>query len=116
LKQVLEQDPWVERASIGRRWPDTLVVRIVEQKPIARWGDVGFMNQRGEIVTVAEAASQLAHLPLLQGEVSDASLILRQYQDLVRLLRTRGLDVIALKSDAKKSWRMTLAGEVELVI
>lgn len=116
LKQVLEQDPWVERASIGRRWPDTLVVRIVEQKPIARWGDTGFMNQRGEIIQVSDAQTQLLSLPLLEGEVTDAGLILRQYQDLVRLLRTRGLDVIALKSDAKKSWRMTLAGDVELVI
>lgn len=116
LKQVLEQDPWVERASIGRRWPDTLVVRIVEQKPIARWGDTGFMNQRGEIIQVSDAQTQLLSLPLLEGEVTDAGLILRQYQDLVRLLRTRGLDVIALKSDAKKSWRMTLAGDVELVV
>ncbi len=115
LKAVLESDPWVEYAALGRRWPDTLVVKIVEQKPIARWGEQGFMNQRGEIITVADT-SQLAALPWLQGETADAEAILRQYQDVSRLLRTRGLEVVALKSDAKKSWRLTLRGDVALVI
>lgn len=114
LKEALLSDPWVERVTLNRRWPDTLVVKIIEQKPIARWGD-GFLNQRGEIVRVPDAAP-LSGLPWLQGNENDAIEILQQYQDLSQILRARGLDVIALKCDNKKSWRLTVKNHVEIAI
>lgn len=114
LKRTLTDDPWVDSVSLQRRWPDTLVVKIAEQKPIARWGD-GFLNQRGQIVRVKEI-DRLSGLPWLQGNESDAVEILQQYQDLSQLLRSRGLDVIALKCDNKKSWRLTLKNDVEIAI
>jgi cell division protein FtsQ len=114
LKNALLSDPWVENVTLNRRWPDTLVVKIAEQKPIARWGD-GFLNQRGEIVRV-DGAEKLAGLPWLQGNEADAPEILQQYQDLSQLLRSRGLDVIALKCDNKKSWRLTIKNHVEIAL
>jgi cell division protein FtsQ len=114
LKHVLLEDPWVESVSLVRRWPDTLVVKIMEQKPIARW-DNGFLNQRGEIVRVKKI-DQLQGLPWLRGNETDAVEILQQYQDLSQLLRARGLDILALKCDNKKSWRLTLKHNVEIVI
>ncbi|HCS63951.1 MAG TPA: cell division protein FtsQ [Cellvibrio sp.] len=114
LKNALLGDPWVEKVTLNRRWPDTLVVKIAEQKPIARWGD-GFLNQRGEIVLVDEA-SKLSGLPWLQGNEADAPEILQQYQDLSQLLRSRGLEVIALKCDNKKSWRLTIKNHVEIAL
>lgn len=114
LKAALLSDPWVEKVTLNRRWPDTLVVKIIEQKPIARWGD-GFLNQRGEIVRV-ENAGPLSGLPWLQGSEADAIEILQQYQDLSQILRSRGLDVLALKCDNKKSWRLTVKNHVEIAI
>lgn len=114
LKNALLSDPWVEKVTLNRRWPDTLVVKIAEQKPIARWGD-GFLNQRGEIIRV-DGAGKLSGLPWLQGSEADAPEILQQYQDLSQLLRARGLDVIALKCDNKKSWRLTIKNHVEIAL
>lgn len=114
LKHVLMDDPWVESVSLVRRWPDTLAVKIFEQKPIARWGN-GFLNQRGEIIQVKET-EQLQGLPWLQGNKADAVEILQQFQDLSQLLRARGLDILALKCDSKKSWRLTLNNNVEVMI
>lgn len=114
LKESLLSDPWVEKVTLNRRWPDTLVVKIIEQKPIARWGN-GFLNQRGEIVSVDDAGP-LSGLPWLQGSEADAIEILQQYQDLSQILRSRGLDVLALKCDNKKSWRLTVKNHVEIAI
>ena len=47
---------------------------------------------------------------------TDAPEILQQYQDLSQLLRSRGLDVIALKCDNKKSWRLTIKNHVEIAL
>lgn len=114
IKRALSDDPWVDSVNLQRRWPDTLVVKIIEQKPIARWGN-GFLNQRGEIVLV-EQMEDLSGLPWLQGSEANAIEILQQYLDVSQVLRTRGLDVIALKCDDKKSWRLTLNNDVEIVI
>ncbi len=114
LKHALMADPWVESVSLTRRWPDTLVVKISEQKPIARWG-TGFLNQRGQIVEVA-STDKLVGLPWFEGSANDAVEILQQYQDFSQLLRPRGLDVIALKCDNKKSWRLTLKNNVEIAL
>ncbi len=115
LKSVLQSDPWVENVFLSRRWPDTLVVKISEQQPIARWDANGFLNQRGEIIRVKEI-DKLLGLPWLQGNEFNAREIMQQYQDLSTLLRTRGLEIITLKCDNKKSWRITLKNDVEIAI
>jgi cell division protein FtsQ len=114
IKAVLLDDPWVESVTLTRRWPDTLVVKIAEQKPIARWGE-GFLNQRGEIVRVKEMKG-LKDLPWLQGDEIYAAEILQQYQDLSLLLRARGLEIAELKCDSKKSWRLKIKNNVEIAI
>lgn len=115
LKSELQQDPWVDHVYLSRRWPDTLVVKIAEQTPIARWDANGFLNQRGEIIRVKET-DKLLGLPWLQGNEINAREIMQQYQDLSTLLRSRGLEIVALKCDNKKSWRLTLKNEKEIAI
>jgi cell division protein FtsQ len=115
LKNELQQDPWVDSVYLSRRWPDTLVVKIAEQTPIARWDANGFLNQRGEIVRVKET-DKLLGLPWLQGNEINAREIMQQYQDLSTLLRSRGLEIVALKCDNKKSWRLTLKNDKEIAI
>lgn len=115
LKTVLQDDPWIERVTLTRRWPDTLLVKITEQKPIARWDENGFVNQSGEIIRVTET-DKLLGLPWLQGHQENAREIMQQYQDLSTLLRSRGLEIIALSCDNKKSWRITLKNDVEIAI
>ena len=115
LKSELEQDPWVDHVYLSRRWPDTLVVKIAEQTPIARLDANGFLNQRGEIIRVTET-DKLLGLPWLQGNEINAREIMQQYQDLSTLLRSRGLEIVALKCDNKKSWRLTLKNDKEIAI
>jgi cell division protein FtsQ len=114
IKKAVLNDPWVESVTLTRQWPDTLVVKITEQKPIARWGE-GFLNHRGDIIAEAEDA-RLKNLPYLSGNEVDAVEILQQYQDFSQLLRSRGLDIIALSCDDKKSWRLTLNNNIEIAI
>ncbi len=115
LKQALEQESWIERAAVARRWPDGLHVKIEEQVPIARWGESGFLNQRGQVITVANQAF-LADLPWLFGREQDSEKIMRQYQAIGELLRSRNLVLEKLHIDDMGTWRLTLNGGVELVL
>lgn len=115
LKRSLEREPWIERASLARRWPDILQVRITEEKPIARWGDSSFLNQRGDIIA-AEQVGDLSGLPWLGHDAGDSVAVMRRYLELSQLLRSRGLVIAELHSDSKSAWRLTLTNGVAIVM
>ncbi|HRK79574.1 MAG TPA: FtsQ-type POTRA domain-containing protein, partial [Thiobacillus sp.] len=63
VRSSLEKLPWVREARVERRWPDTLVVSLVEYVPLARWNDNALVNADGEVFVAAAAGS----LPRLSG-------------------------------------------------
>ena len=115
LKEGLESDPWIEHVYLNRRWPDTLVVKISEQKPIARWDQSGFVNQSGDLIRV-KSLDPVMGLPWLKGDEANAREIMQQYQDLSTLLRSRSLEILGLECDSKKSWRIHLKSNIEIAV
>lgn len=66
----LEALSWVAAASVERRLPDTLYVRIVERRPLALWQHQGRMTvvgDRGTLLT-DETLERFASLPLVVGD------------------------------------------------
>ncbi|WP_439532939.1 cell division protein FtsQ/DivIB [Polymorphobacter sp.] len=62
--------PWVADASISRRLPDTLVVRIDERKPVALWQSQGrfhLIDITGRVLATQDLA-RFAGLPLVVGD------------------------------------------------
>ncbi len=49
VRQALRAHPWVADARVVRIWPDRVRVDITLQRPVARWGDAGLVNGRGEV-------------------------------------------------------------------
>lgn len=115
LRSMLEAQPWIESAVVTRRWPNALIVKIAEQQPIARWGEVGFLNQKGEVVYTKEN-NNLLSLPWLFGGEQESLRIMLQYQNLSLLLRSRNLFVDRLWVDPKNSWRMKLKNGINIVL
>jgi cell division protein FtsQ len=113
-KKVLE-NPWVDNVFLQRQWPDTLIVDVVEQQPIARWGDKGFVNFRGELV-LTEENQRLNHLPVLNGSDHETALIMKQYQILSQFLTQHEKNISQLEKDALGIWRLHLNNGWELVI
>jgi len=115
IRDGLEQHPWIEEASISRQWPDSLVIRLVEEVPIARWGDSAFLNHRGERLEIGDN-SMLSHLPLLEGVERSERQMMRSYRQMAQMLQPAELRIAALKRDARDAWRLTLTNDLELVI
>lgn len=107
IKELLEQNPWIDTASVSRRWPDKLAVSVVEQYPIARWGKEGFLNLRGEFIEFP-VDDYLLNLPVLSGNAGQEKLIMQDYQQLAQLLRTFGLKISEFYCDELMSRRVVL--------
>jgi len=70
IKARLERLPWVRTASVERRWPQLLYVRIVERSPLALWqqdGKIKLIDSEGTAIEGADTA-RFANLPLVVGE------------------------------------------------
>jgi len=68
-RRRLERLPWVRSATIERRLPRTLFVRLVERYPLAIWQHDGrqeLIDRRGEVIPVKDL-SRFARLPTVVG-------------------------------------------------
>lgn len=130
IRSQLELHPWIEQATVSRQWPGGLVITVKEEVPIARWGGshfqvkgsgkkgfekTGFLNSRGEMLEIPDN-SVLAHLPLLQGEVSTERSLMKAYREIAQLLQSSDLKITGLKRDQRGAWWLSLTNGLELVI
>ncbi len=115
IKTALEANPWVDNVMVMRRWPDRLVVHIEEQKPIARWGQEGFLNRRGEIVQVPPTPA-LDGLPLFLADAQYAKEVMRQYLAVKNLVSPVNLVPQTLVLDNTKSWRIQFTSGLSITL
>ena len=47
ITSLLESHPWIERAFVRRKLPSGIEVKVIEEVPVARWGDRNFLNSKG---------------------------------------------------------------------
>src|SRR5205814_3588926 len=69
-KEQLETLPWVRSATIERRLPGTLFVRLAERHPLAVWQHGGIqqlIDREGTVIPV-EDLSRFTHLPTVVGD------------------------------------------------
>ncbi|MEH6616971.1 MAG: cell division protein FtsQ/DivIB [Porticoccus sp.] len=115
IRHQLELHPWIEQVAVSRKWPGGLVITVVEEVPIARWGDSGFLNSRGEMREIG-GSSDLVHLPLLQGEIHTERSLMKAYREVAQLLQPSSLKIVALRRDVRGAWWLSLENGLELVV
>ena len=119
LKASLEALEWVDTATVGRQWPDTIKVEVIEHRAIARWGSDAVLNQRGEIIKLSTSpdlgeSRQLSQLPSLRGPDEKSSMVMQQYQEMSELLAPHGLTLMEVHCDLAENWDLKLTGGVQL--
>ncbi|PLW70373.1 cell division protein FtsQ/DivIB [Pseudohalioglobus lutimaris] len=115
VQQQLEALPWIHEASVRRVWPNALEIHVIEQLPIARWGDGAFLNHEGEVFRPSKLEAWQG-LPQLRGPQGSAPELMRTYQRLVDLLKPVGLSVAQLTIDERGEVEARLGGGQRLVI
>ena len=109
LQSLVESLDWVRQAHVGRRWPDTLVIRVIEHRAAARWGDTSLISLEGEVFT-ADSRYVFPELPRLAGPTATEQRVVERYLELQGLLGSANLTLEALSIDERGSWRMQLQG------
>ena len=117
---------WVREASVERRFPDTVFIRIVERRPIARWqrkGRIYLVDRDGEVIGEI-ASDRFAGLPVVTGKdaplhaanlfavVASEPLLGKRVRAAVRVGGRRwdvkldnGVNVLLPEVGAERAWR-----------
>jgi cell division protein FtsQ len=108
LKHQLLKLPWVYAVSITREWPDTLSISVVEQHPLAQWGNEALVNSEGKIFS-APVESFPSGLPVIFGPTNRVTEIFEDYQKIEPLVETINAKVKQLVLLADQNyWELTL--------
>ncbi|MFV0275778.1 MAG: cell division protein FtsQ/DivIB, partial [Parahaliea sp.] len=115
VRSHLEALARIYQATVGRRWPNTLKIDVVEQLALARWVEGGLLNHDGQVVATADEAAW-QHLPRLQGPAGSQGELMASYQQLDEQLHPLALSVQVLVLDLRGQLRATLDNGIELML
>lgn len=107
IQSLLQARPWVERVSVRRVWPNRLQINIREQQPVARWGETGFLNPRGELFH-PQVAVKIEGLPQLAGPKGHEQRVLSMFAQIRKSLQPLQLGVVRVQLDARRAWHVQL--------
>jgi cell division protein FtsQ len=113
LRERVEALDWVDHANVGRRWPDTLIVRVTEHQAAARWGESGLLNVRGELFT-EHSQHAFPELPSLAGPPGSERDVARRYLAVRGKLAEAALSLESLRMDERGAWHLVLGGGQEI--
>lgn len=112
LIEEVKQLPWVRNVEIRRLWPNSLEVNVLEQVPVARWGDDQLLNNSGEVFD-GDTENQL---PWFEGAQRDASQMLMEYERFTDALRPLQLSITHLKLSDRQAWTMELSNGLTVIL
>lgn len=113
IARSVEGIAWVDKASVARSWPSGLRVQVVEQRPVARWGDSGLVNTRGEVFVlgaqhIPAELPQLVGPPGFEGEMTARCLAAQAR------LEQGGLRLVRMSLDERGAWDLLFDNGIAL--
>ncbi|MDE1885969.1 MAG: cell division protein FtsQ/DivIB [Xanthomonadaceae bacterium] len=107
--------PWVASVEARKRWPDTLILRVRERQPFARWGAGRLIDRDGSLFAVP-GGDVLQGLPQLDGPDDAQVLVVDFYSSLVRRFSGSGLILSGVSLSPRGSWTLTLANGAQILL
>lgn len=105
---------WVADVKVTRVWPDTLVARVLEHRPVARWGNDSLIDDAGRRFR-PEAAARFDELPRLEGPDGQERTVLDKMRSLNAKLAGRQLHIDSLRLSNRLAWVADLRGGTRIV-
>lgn len=117
VREAFEAVPWVRSAVVHREFPNRLRVQLLEQQPVAMWGEEAgshLLNQQGQVFEANVGEVEAESLPRLKGPQSQAPQVLDMYRALAPVMQGVDMDIEMLELSPRGSWRIRTAQGAEL--
>lgn len=113
IRRLISDLPLVEQVDVKRVWPDAVHIKIIEQKPIVRWGDKALLNKHGDVL-IPDNIEEFKHLPLITGPSGQEKKLLEIMKGLYIVLMDKSLQLAEFHVNERRAWRIKLANGLEM--
>lgn len=113
LREVLLTMEWVDDAFVRRDWPESLLIRVVEKQPVAKWKDVGLLSAKGELFLASESKT-IDGLVVLDGPKDRYTYVLKNYNQMQSILRQVDLRINRFAQDDRRSWSLQIENGITI--
>lgn len=114
MEQRLKHCAWIDTVEAVRVWPDVLRLKVVEQKPVAVWGGVNYLNRRGELFAPGHIEIRPG-LPRLNGPHGQEKRLLTMLYRLNETWKERGVKVLGLTLSERLAWILQLDSGLRVI-
>lgn len=114
IERELEALPWIERAEVRKQWPDTLVVKLHEYRPLAVWNGTQLLAEQGSVFARPEAVPP--PLTAFNGHALQAQDMVAFYRRAQPLFQSVGVGIRELNISERNAWRIVLSDGLMLDI
>ncbi len=115
LVHRLESQPWIAHARARRRWPDAVEIDLVEQKPIAYWGNNAIVNAKGRIFE-HQGLYQNHALPRLWSELGTPAEAMSHYEIFTQQLQPLALGLRSISQNVQGDWQLQLSNGITVML
>jgi len=117
IKTEVEANSWVHNAKVSRIWPNRLMVEAEKQIMMARWGDGGFLNHQGDLVSVdGQYIVAAEQLPILSGPSSSAWIMSQLFRQMSWLVGRENLRIVEFRQARRGAIELQLDNGIVLVL
>lgn len=115
LQNAIAELPWVQQVILTRKWPDQLVIQIIEQVPIARWNNTQLLNKQGDVF-MPDASTFPPNIPSLYGPQNQQNTVWQAYNAINQLLAPISLEIASITMLPDQAWDITLNNGLHLLL
>ena len=115
LAEEMQQLDWIAKASVYKRWPDTVEMDLVERVPVVRWGEKAFLDADGAAFTIPDN-DKLRHLFTVHGPDGYEKQVLGYYQLIAPWLSKQRIAIQELYLDQRLVWHARLENGLDVIL
>lgn len=115
VQQALEALSLVKSAKVKKIWPETLLIQVKEDIPVALWNGQFLLNPLGQELPRPKNF-ETNNLPQLSGRDAQAEEVMRQYQRFQSRFEPIDEKIEALEVSDWGNWQMTLSNGWSVVL
>ena len=104
--------PWIRDVSVRRKWPDKLFITIEEHNVLARWGNLGLVNNYGEIFNAAFQDD----LPVFNGDEKFVMDITKKYYKINKILSKELIQIGTISLSNRLSWEIVTDNQLKIIL
>ncbi len=107
--------PWVAQVEVRKRWPDTILIRLIERNATARWGANELLDANGDVFRV-EGAGAMHGLVHLSGPDSRRLDLVKFYHTSEPVLRNLSLHLTKARFSKRGALTVKLSDGSKIIL